>query len=85
MRFYNSIRKDSPLSRYVKSFSIPVTQEHGGVFPGYQGRYNPATRQYERLEDHRIRLEVRKGLAIARKERAPDLVILPVPGPEPLE
>jgi hypothetical protein len=49
------------------------------------GWYNPATRQFEDLHDHRIRLEVRKGLAIARKERAPDLVILPVPGPEPLE
>jgi FtsZ-binding cell division protein ZapB len=49
------------------------------------GWYNTATRQYEDLEDQRIRLEVRKGLAIARKERAPDLVTLPVPGPEPLE
>jgi len=45
------------------------------------GWYNPATRRYEELPD-RYRLEVKKGLAIARNERAPDLVMLPVPGPE---
>jgi len=49
------------------------------------GWYNPAARRFENLDDHRFRLEVRKGLAIARKEKAPDLVILPVPGPEVLE
>ena len=45
------------------------------------GWFNPATRKYEELAD-RYRLEVKEGLAIARNEKAPDLVILPVPGPE---
>ena len=45
------------------------------------GWFNPATRNFEALPD-RYRLEVRDGLAIARNERAPDLVTLPVPGPE---
>ena len=49
---------------------------------GSTGWYNPATRQFEALDDDRFRLEVKKGLAIARKEKAPDLVTLPVPGPE---
>ncbi len=44
------------------------------------GWFNPASRQYELLPD-RYRLEVRKGLAIANNEKAPDLVVLPVPGP----
>ena len=39
------------------------------------------TRRFEALPD-RYRLEVRDGLAIARNEKAPDLVTLPVPGPE---
>ena len=46
------------------------------------GWFNPRTRQFEELEDDRFRLEVKKGLAIARNEKAPDLVMLPVPGPE---
>ena len=45
------------------------------------GWFNPATRQYEELPD-RFRLEVKEGLAIARNEKAPNLVMLPVPGPE---
>ena len=45
------------------------------------GWFNPATRAYEELPD-RYRLEVKKGLSIARNEKAPDLVTLPVPGPE---
>jgi regulator of replication initiation timing len=45
------------------------------------GWFNPASRRYEALPD-RYRLEVRDGLAIARNEKAPDLVTLPVPGPE---
>ena len=44
------------------------------------GWFNPATRTYEDLPD-RYRLEVKEGLAIARNEKAPNLVILPVPGP----
>jgi gas vesicle protein len=48
------------------------------------GWFNSRTRQYEVLPDH-YRLEVREGLAIARNEKAPDLVVLPVPGPEKLQ
>ena len=46
------------------------------------GWFNPATRVFEELDDDRFRLEVNKGLAIARNEKAPDLVMLPVPAPE---
>lgn len=45
------------------------------------GWFNPATRQYEDLPD-RYRLEVKEGLSIARNEKAPNLVVLPVPGAE---
>jgi hypothetical protein len=45
------------------------------------GWFNPTTRTYEDLPD-RYRLEVKEGLAIARNEKAPNLVTLPVPGPE---
>ena len=45
------------------------------------GWFNPATRSYEDLPD-RYRLEVKEGLAIARNEKAPNLVMLPVPGAE---
>lgn len=45
------------------------------------GWFNPATRTYEDLPD-RYRLQVKEGLAIARNEKAPNLVMLPVPGPE---
>jgi len=45
------------------------------------GWFNPATRIYEDLPD-RYRLEVKEGLAIARNEKAPNLVMLPVPGAE---
>jgi hypothetical protein len=47
------------------------------------GWFNPVTRRFEELEDDRFRLEVRNGLAIARNEKAPDLVVLPVPGVSP--
>jgi predicted RNase H-like nuclease (RuvC/YqgF family) len=46
------------------------------------GWFNPTTRQFEELDDDRFRFEVRNGLAIARNEKAPNLVMLPVPGPE---
>ncbi len=46
------------------------------------GWFNPRSRQFEDLEDNRFRLEVKKGLEIARNEKAPGLVMLPVPGPE---
>ncbi len=45
------------------------------------GWFNPTTRKYEDLPD-RYRLEVKEGLAIARNEKAPNLVMLPVPGAE---
>ena len=45
------------------------------------GWFNPATRQYEELPN-KYRLEVKEGLSIARNEKAPNLVMLPVPGPE---
>lgn len=46
------------------------------------GWFNPVTRNYEDLPD-RYRLEVKQGLAIARNEKAPNLVVLPVPAAEP--
>jgi predicted RNase H-like nuclease (RuvC/YqgF family) len=46
------------------------------------GWFNPRSRQFEELDDDRFRLEVKNGLSIARNEKAPDLVMLPVPGPE---
>ena len=45
------------------------------------GWFNPTTRRYEDLPD-RYRLEVKEGLSIARNEKAPNLVVLPVPGAE---
>jgi hypothetical protein len=48
------------------------------------GWFNPNTRAFEELPD-RYRLEVKDGLAIARNEQAPDLVMLPAPGPEAAE
>lgn len=45
------------------------------------GWFNPSTRTFEELPD-RYRLEVKEGLSIARNEKAPNLVTLPVPGPE---
>jgi predicted RNase H-like nuclease (RuvC/YqgF family) len=45
------------------------------------GWFNPTTRSYEELPN-KYRLEVKEGLAIARNEKAPNLVMLPVPGPE---
>lgn len=45
------------------------------------GWFNPSTRVYEELPA-KYRLEVKEGLAIARNEKAPSLIVLPVPGPE---
>lgn len=45
------------------------------------GWFNTATRSWEELPD-RYRLEVKEGLSIAKNEKAPNLVMLPVPGPE---
>jgi hypothetical protein len=46
------------------------------------GWFNPRSREFEVLDDDRFRLQVKNGLAIARNEKAPNLVMLPVPGPE---
>ena len=46
------------------------------------GWFNPRTREFEELDDGRFRLEVKAGLAIARNEKAPNLVMLPVPAPQ---
>jgi regulator of replication initiation timing len=45
------------------------------------GWFNPTTREYEELPG-RYRLEVKEGISIAKNEKAPNLVVLPVPGPE---
>ncbi len=45
------------------------------------GWFNPTTRQYEDLPG-KYRADVKEGLAIAKNEKAPNLVMLPVPGPE---
>jgi hypothetical protein len=46
------------------------------------GWFNPTSRQFEELENDRFRQQVKDGLAIARNEKAPNLVVLPAPGPE---
>lgn len=61
--------------------TLLVYQNSEGTETGW---FNPATREFETLPD-RYRLEVRDGLSIARNEKAPDLVVLPVPGPEVAE
>ena len=45
------------------------------------GWFNPTTRAYEDLPAV-YQAEVKQGLAIAKNEKAPNLVMLPVPGPE---
>ena len=45
------------------------------------GWYNPEAREYELLgSDHRS--EIRKGIRIARQLIAPELILVPMPGPE---
>jgi predicted RNase H-like nuclease (RuvC/YqgF family) len=58
--------------------TLLIYQSSDGATTGW---FNPVTRSFEGLPD-RYRLEVQDGLAIARNEKAPDLVMLPVPGPE---
>jgi len=45
------------------------------------GWFNPTSRAFEPLPS-RYQLEVKQGISIAKNEKAPDLVMLPVPGPE---
>lgn len=59
--------------------TLLVYQTSDGANTGW---FNPRTRTFEELDDDRFRLEVKDGLAIARNEKAPDLVMLPVPAPE---
>jgi hypothetical protein len=58
--------------------ALLIYQSSDGSVTGW---FNPATRTFEELPA-RYRLEVRDGLSIARNEKAPNLVVLPVPGPE---
>jgi len=48
------------------------------------GWFNPVRRAFEALPE-RYRREVREGLAMARNERAPGLLLLPTPGPESVQ
>jgi DNA repair ATPase RecN len=48
------------------------------------GWFNPTTRVYEEIPA-RYRLEVKEGISIAKNEKAPNLVMLPVPGPETVQ
>lgn len=59
--------------------TLLVYQTSDGSVTGW---FNPRSRAFEELDDDRYRLEVKDGLAIAKNEKAPDLVMLPVPGPE---
>jgi len=61
--------------------TLLVYQSSDGTMTGW---FNPVSHAYERLSD-RFRLEVQDGLAIARNQKAPDLVMLPVPGPEAVQ
>ena len=45
------------------------------------GWFNPTSRVFEQIPE-RFRLEVKEGISIAKNEKAPNLVVLPVPGPE---
>jgi regulator of replication initiation timing len=62
--------------RIGRTLLIYQTSDHAET-----GWFNPATRQFERLPD-RFQLDVSEGIAIAKNEKAPNLVMLPVPGPE---
>ncbi len=48
------------------------------------GWFNPGSRTFEELPN-KYTLEVKNGIAIAKNEKAPDLVMLPTPGPEVAE
>jgi hypothetical protein len=61
--------------------TLLIYQTSDGAVTGW---FNPASRAYEELPA-RYGHEVRNGLAIARNERAPDLVTLPIPAPEAVQ
>ena len=61
--------------------TLLVYQTGDGAVTGW---FNPASKAYEELPD-RYGPEVKNGLAIARNEKAPDLVTLPIPAPEAVQ
>ncbi|NIW24972.1 MAG: DUF3450 family protein [Gammaproteobacteria bacterium] len=46
------------------------------------GRWDPATQEWTPLTGGGARNQVRQGIRIARKQIAPDLLLLDVPAPE---
>lgn len=46
------------------------------------GRWDPSTREWAKTSGSEVRNQVRRGLKIARKQQAPDLLLLPVERPE---
>ena len=65
--------------RVGRTLLVYQTSDHSET-----GWFNPATREFEPLPA-RYELQVKEGIAIARNEKAPNLVMLPVPGPEVAE
>ncbi|MEE4216189.1 MAG: DUF3450 domain-containing protein [Xanthomonadales bacterium] len=63
--------------RVGRTLLVYQTSDHSTT-----GWFNPRSRNFEELDDDRFRMEVKNGLAIAKNEKAPDLVMLPVPAPE---
>ncbi len=95
-RVMEAYQSELEFGRTTESYSdaLPITGQTvdflrvGRVLLVYQtsdgrvtGWFKPGSREYEELPD-RYRLEVKEGLAIAKNEKAPNLVMLPVPGPE---
>ncbi|GIX21663.1 MAG: DUF3450 domain-containing protein [Gammaproteobacteria bacterium] len=56
-----------------------VYQTPDGKYAGY---WNREAGQWEPVTSGRVRSNIAKGIKIAQKQTAPDLVILPVPAPE---
>ncbi len=55
-----------------------ISREHTGM-------WNPKTRQFEALPPETYRNQVAKGLKVARKQVAPDLLMMPIPAAEELK
>ena len=49
---------------------------------GVTGRWDPSVREWVQMPGSEIRNQVRRGLKIARKQQAPDLLLLPIESPE---
>jgi Spy/CpxP family protein refolding chaperone len=54
-------------------------QSHGGEYNGY---WDKEKRAWQPVDDPAFRNQVARGLQIARKQVAPDLLMVPVPAPE---